>query len=64
MKINQFKKYLLAKNKNTLVELYLQKCFDSEAEKTELVKEIAELKNDIKMLTNNYVNLLLLDRDK
>lgn len=60
MTINQFKKYLLAKNKNTLVELYVQKCADVEL----YVQKCAELKNDIKMLTNNYVNLLLLDRDK
>lgn len=53
------KKYLLSKDKNTLVDLYLQKCFDAEIEKQELVKENAELKKYTKVLTNEYVTLLL-----
>lgn len=59
-----FKKYLLSKKRSTLVELYLQKCYDTELEKLELIKEIQELKHDIKMITNNYVSLLILNSEQ
>ncbi len=59
-----FKKYLLSKKRSTLVELYLQKCYDTELEKLELIKEIQELKQDIKMITNNYVSLLILNSEQ
>ena len=60
------KKFLLSKDKNTLVELYLQKCFDTDYEKSQLNKQIEALKRDnndlskyAKALTNEYVTLLL-----
>lgn len=48
-KEEQLKIELLKKDKNILVELYLQKCFDTDV-------EIAELKQRIEMLQNGIVD--------
>lgn len=62
----EMKKYLLSKDKNTLVELYLQKCFDTDYEKSQLIKKNEALSKDnedlvkyARALTNEYVTLLL-----
>lgn len=44
--MKELKQYLLKKTRNTLVELYLQKCIESEREKAELQAQIDKLKND------------------
>ena len=55
----EFKNYLMKQTKQTLVELYLQKCFDSNVEKTNLIKEVARAKNDLNVIVDKYVGLLL-----